>query len=212
MLLVVAAACGLLLAPAPATRHLAPAPAARHSLPGLPRPCTPLRAGVVAASEEAPLDPRAALDEVGTLLEKVRELWTDGSSWSAEERAVRQRELVDQYFRVFVPAVAFSGVQLGLSLAAFGTLLAALNLSHRGYDDVARLAEAFAPLAPLVDAINPTLGNAAIALAGVELLAPLLIAASLAAAPAAAASLKARLEGWGLPDRLLPPTDPPPAS
>jgi len=94
-----------------------------------------------AGDEEAPLDPRKALEEVGSLVEQVKTLWTDGKSWSAEELADRQRDLVTQYFRVFVPAVAFSGVQLGVSLGTFLIALAALNLSHRGYDDLVNLSQ-----------------------------------------------------------------------
>jgi hypothetical protein len=94
-----------------------------------------------AAGEEEPLDPRKALEGVGDLLQQVKSFWTDGPSWSAAERNQRQRELVTQYFRVFVPAVAFSGVQLTLSLGTFAISLLALNLSHRGYDDLSRLTQ-----------------------------------------------------------------------
>jgi hypothetical protein len=94
-----------------------------------------------AAGDEEPLDPRKALEEVGDLLQQVKSLWTDGRSWSAAERDQRQRDLVTQYFRVFVPAVAFSAVQLSLSLGMFAISLAALNLSHRGYDDLSRLVQ-----------------------------------------------------------------------
>lgn len=190
-----------------------------------------------AAGEEEPLDPRKALEEVGTLLEQVKALWTEGSTWSPAERDQRQRDLVTQYFRVFVPAVAFSGVQLALSIGAFVIALVALSVSHRGYDDLVRMSQvSFAPrhrkdgraqglsmghithrislpddtqsiplVASALDKIDTSLGNAAIALLIVELLGPALIAIALAAAPGASASLKVKLNDWGLPDRLLPP-------
>jgi len=106
---------------------------------------TPVRAArltrCAAVGDEEPLDPRKALEEVGDLLQQVKSVWTGGSSWSVAERDQRQRDLVTQYFRVFVPAIAFSGVQLAISLGMFSISLLALNLSHRGYDDLFRLAQ-----------------------------------------------------------------------
>jgi hypothetical protein len=70
-------------------------------------------------------------------------------------------------------------------------------------------AQGIPPVASALEQIDPSLGNAAIALLIVELLGPALIAIALAAAPRASASLKEQLNAWGLPDKLLPP---PPAS
>lgn len=61
------------------------------------------------------------------------------------------------------------------------------------------------PIASALEQVDPSLGNAAIALLIVELMGPALIAIALAAAPRASASLKDQLNVWGLPDKLLPP-------
>ena len=37
-------------------------------------------------SAKEPIDPRKAVEEVGVLLEEVKLLWTEGSTWSPEER------------------------------------------------------------------------------------------------------------------------------
>jgi hypothetical protein len=90
-----------------------------------------------AARTEKPISPQAAMEELSSLLEQVKLLWTEGSSWSVEERADKRRTLVETYVRVFAPALAFSAVQLGLGLSVFLFVLLALNLSGRGYNDIA---------------------------------------------------------------------------
>jgi hypothetical protein len=60
-------------------------------------------------------------------------------------------------------------------------------------------------IASALEQVDPSLGNAAIALLIVELLGPALLAIALASAPRASASLKEQLNVWGLPDKLLPP-------
>ena len=57
----------------------------------------------------APMDPRKAVEELGSLVKQVQEVWTDGKNWDMEERARRRREIVSSYVAVFAPAVAFSG-------------------------------------------------------------------------------------------------------
>lgn len=85
---------------------------------------------------EKPLPPQAAVDELKSLLEQVRLLWVEGSTWSAEERAVRRRTLVESYVRVFAPALAFSFAQVGISTFAFLSVLFSLNVSGRGFKDI----------------------------------------------------------------------------
>lgn len=144
------------------------------------------------------LDPRDALKELGSLLEQVKLVWTEGGGWSPEERAERRRELVTTYVRVFAPAVAFSGVQLGVSLGTFGTVLVLLQSSGRGYPDLLNLSQGVPLLDSALGKIDPSLGNGAIALLVVEVLAPLLIGISLAAAPSATQSLQQWLEARDL--------------
>ena len=94
----------------------------------------------------APMDPRKAVEELGSLVKQVQELWTEGKTWSVEERASRRRALVSSYVAVFAPAVAFSGVQLSLSIGSFLLALLGLKISGRGYADVVTLSGAFPPL------------------------------------------------------------------
>ena len=61
-----------------------------------PRCCAPLDDGLdpsIAAAVAAPIDPQQAVKELGGLLEQIKELWTEGSTWGAEERIERRREL-----------------------------------------------------------------------------------------------------------------------
>jgi len=141
----------------------------------------------------APMDPRKAVEELGSLVKQVQELWTEGKTWSVEERASRRRALVSSYVAVFAPAVAFSGVQLSLSIGSFLLALLGLKISGRGYADVVTLSGAFPPLQGLLDKLDESWGDAAIALLLIELSAPLLIAAALAASPAATTALQGKL-------------------
>lgn len=148
-------------------------------------------------SETRRIDPKEALKEFEGLLEQVKAVWTEGKTWDAETRAERRRAIVDQYVRVFAPALAFSGTQLGLSLATYALALAAISASGAG----AELLSAGAGL-PLVGEtlgkIDPTLGNAALALVPVELAAPVLIPAAAFLTPKATDALEGWLEekGW----------------
>ena len=38
----------------------------------------------------APMDPRKAVEEMGSLVKQIQELWTDGKNWGVEERATRR--------------------------------------------------------------------------------------------------------------------------
>ena len=151
-----------------------------------------------AGSDDQPIDPRRALEEFGSLIEQVKELNSKWKGWSPDERAERRRAVVSTYVRVFAPAVAFSAVQLGLSLGAFAIILLGLTVSGRGYADVAALCEAVPFLASALEKLDPTLGNSAIALLAVELSAPALIGAALLAAPGATKSLEEQLASRGL--------------
>ena len=166
------------------------------------------------------MDPRKAVEEVGSLLEQVKEVWTDGKTWSMEERAEKRRKIVSSYVTVFAPAVAFSGVQLSLSIGGFLLFLLGLKISGRGYADIVGLAGALPPLQGLLDKIDdswgararpsgppapthriraaPCAGDAAIALLLVELSAPVLLAAALALATPATEALQAKLVEWDL--------------
>lgn len=150
--------------------------------------------------EEAPppLSPQAAVEELGSLLEQVKLLWTEGRAWSAEERVARRRELVSTYVRVFAPAMAFSATQLGLTLGEFLVLLFGLNVSGRGYADVAGLVSGVPFLRDALTNVDPSWGNAAIALVLVEVSAPVLLPVSAALTPRLSDKLQAQLTEWGL--------------
>ena len=94
----------------------------------------------------APMDPRKAVEELGSLVKQIQELWTDGKNWDMEERARRRRAVVNSYVAVFAPAVAFSGVQLTLSIGGFLVFLIGLKISGRGYADIVELSGVLPPL------------------------------------------------------------------
>jgi len=146
---------------------------------------------------ETPMSPQAAVEEMGSLLEQVKLVWTEGSSWSPEERASRRRDLVETYVRVFAPALSFSFAQLSLSLSVFLLTLLSLNLSGRGYADIADLVAGFPVVPDLLAKVDPGWGNVAIALVIIEVLSPLLLPVAAAATPSLSAALQRKLEELG---------------
>ena len=104
----------------------------------------------------APMDPRKAVEELGSLVKQVQEVWTDGKNWDMEERARRRREIVSSYVAVFAPAVAFSGVQLTLSIGGFLTFLIGLKISGRGYADIVELSGVLPPLQVARQLLQPS--------------------------------------------------------
>ena len=144
----------------------------------------------LAQTPDEVVDPRQAVQQLGSLLEQVKDVWTEGKSWSAEERVARRRQIVSTYVSVFAPAMAFSGVQLALSISAFLLALLGLSISGRGYADVVQLCGGIPVLQGMLEQLDPSWGNAAIALLAVEASAPLLLAAALAASPPATRALQ----------------------
>ena len=104
----------------------------------------------------APMDPRKAVEELGSLVKQVQEVWTDGKNWDMEERARRRREIVSSYVAVFAPAVAFSGVQLTLSIGGFLIFLIGLKISGRGYADIVELSGVLPPLQVARQLLQPS--------------------------------------------------------
>jgi hypothetical protein len=125
-------------------------------------------------------------------------LWTEGKTWSAEERVERRRSIVATYVRVFAPAMAFSGTQLALTLGAFAVALVILGVSGVGYTSIAEAADGVPLLGDALAKIDPSWGNAAIALLLVELSAPLLLPIAAALTPGATKACSTKLEEWGL--------------
>ena len=139
-----------------------------------------------------------AQDEFSDLLEQIKLLWTEGKTWPPDERAERRRALVDQYVRVFAPALAFSGTQLLLTFATATFIYAALAVSGRGFADFATMASDVPWVGGALDSIDPSLGNAAISLLGVELSAPILVPLAIAFTPKATDALNRKLAEWDL--------------
>ena len=104
----------------------------------------------------APMDPRKAVEEMGSLVKQVQEIWTDGKNWDMEERARRRRAVVSSYVAVFAPAVAFSGVQLTLSIGGFLVFLIGLKISGRGYADIVELSGVLPPLQVARQLLQPS--------------------------------------------------------
>ena len=161
----------------------------------------PLRCSAVDPDRPAvsnkPIEPQAAVAELGKLTGQIQTLWSEGKTWGPEERATRRREIVDTYVRVFAPALAFSGAQLALSLATICTVLLALGVSGRGYADIASLGAGVPLLGDALAQVDSGWGNAAIALLVVELLAPALIPLALLVTPAATEALSQWLTDKG---------------
>ena len=154
-----------------------------------------------AAAPIEPIDPKKAMSELmgeGGLLEQIQKVWSEGKTWSPEERVERRRAIVETYVRVFAPAMAFSGTQLALTLAAFLVYALALAVSGRGYADVANLCEGVPVLGDAIAGVDPGWGNAAIALVLVEVSAPLLLPLTALATPKATEALQNKLVEWGL--------------
>ena len=156
-----------------------------------PPPATP-------AAPAKPIDPKEAIKEMGALAEQIKEVWTEGKTWTPEVRAERRRAIVDTYVRVFAPAIAFSGVQLTITLGAFSIALLALSISGRGYADIANLSAGVPLLGDALQQVGPGWGNAAIALLITEVSAPVLIPVAALFTPKATESLTAWLEEKGL--------------
>lgn len=144
------------------------------------------------------LSPQNAMAEFGPLLEQVKLVWTEGSTWTVEEREQRRRDILEKYVQVFAPALAFSAAQLGLTISLFITVLLALNISGRGFNDLSDALSGLPLLGNLLDKVDPSWGNAAIALVIVEVSAPILIPIAVAVTPGIATSLNTQLEAWGL--------------
>lgn len=93
---------------------------------------------------------------MGSLVKQIQELWTDGKNWGVEERATRRRAVVSSYVAVFAPAVAFSGVQLTLSIGSFLIALLGLKISGRGYADIVELSSGLPPLQVARQLLQPS--------------------------------------------------------
>lgn len=152
-----------------------------------------------ASAEGTAIDPKKAIAELGELTQQIQLVWTEGSTWTPEKRMERRRDIVERYVRVFAPAVAFSGVQLLLTFGLLGFVLLVLTVSGRGYADVANLLAGVPLLGDAVAKVDPSWGNIAVALAIVEVTAPvLLLPLSLIATPAATQALQTQLTELGL--------------
>jgi len=152
-----------------------------------------------ASEKDAPIDPKQALAELGALTQQIQEVWTEGGSWTPDERIERRRDIVSQYVRVFAPAVAFSGVQLMLTFGLLALVLLGLSVSGRGYADFADALESAPLVGDVLANIDPSWGNAAIALAVVEVTAPvILLPLSVVATPTATQALQSKLTELGL--------------
>ena len=159
--------------------------------------CAPPPAVAEIEDDDRPIDPKEAVKEIGALADQIKVLWTEGKTWDAETRTVKRREIVKQYVRVFAPAMAFSGCQLSVTFAAFFLYLVVLGASGLGFDAVQEAGAGVPLLGDLLAKVDPSWGNAAIALVLVEVSAPLLIPAAALLTPKATESFEAKLKEWG---------------
>mmetsp|Transcript_15955 Transcript_15955/g.37027 ORF Transcript_15955/g.37027 Transcript_15955/m.37027 type:complete len:212 (-) Transcript_15955:280-915(-) len=156
---------------------------------------------VVKSSSSNKADPREALKNFGELYSQLGAIIKDGKTWEREELEVRAQEFAQTYVNVLVPSFAYTGTQFSVFASAWLFSLAGLWASGKGYVDVVAAVGGFSPLRDLLSKVDESWGNAAIALLIVEILSPLLIAASLAATPRVVEALEAKLDEWDLSEK-----------
>uniref|UniRef100_A0A7S2IHD4 Uncharacterized protein n=1 Tax=Haptolina brevifila TaxID=156173 RepID=A0A7S2IHD4_9EUKA len=145
-----------------------------------------------------PIDPRKAVEEMGSLMKQIQTMNENRKNWSPDEMTMRRREVVNTYVRVFAPALAFSGTQLALTFVSIFIVYGALSVSGRGYNDVLALSEGIAPLHNAIEGIGPGYGNGAVGFVIVEALGPLLLPVALALTPRSTIALQEKLNSWDL--------------
>jgi hypothetical protein len=168
-----------------------------HRLHAEPSPEDELRKNTAPSSAYDEGDPRQALEQFGSLFSQVQVIVTEGSTWDSDELEDKTQEFVRTYLAVFVPGIGYALTGLAVSAAAFTFFLVALSISGRGYTDVLAAVSDIGPLRDLLEKADPAWGNAAIALAACELLAPVTIAVTLALTPKTMDTLRTNLDGWG---------------
>mmetsp|Transcript_28215 Transcript_28215/g.82878 ORF Transcript_28215/g.82878 Transcript_28215/m.82878 type:complete len:229 (+) Transcript_28215:3-689(+) len=176
--------------------------------------------GVIACSHRAHLQAKRAIVSSGTpqgvdpsefrdfsraikpLLDKVVDYRDTVESLDEDEKAARRAEIVELYQAVFVPASAFALANLGIYMVVIGLIFSALQLSGVGYEQAVeallRATDSVPWVANTAGKLDPALGNLALALLGVELAGPVILAASAALTPAVATALRAWLATNGL--------------
>lgn len=141
-------------------------------------------------------------DTMGKFMEKLDEYKALPKA-DKDGRKAMQAEIIEMYVEFAVPAVSLA---LGTFVAfpgAFAVFFTALAVTGRGLPDVQALfasAPDFIadPAANLLDKVDPTLGNAAVAAILVELVSPLLFVSQLALKGKIEPWLRGKLEDWGL--------------
>jgi hypothetical protein len=158
-----------------------------------------VEADATPASAYAEGDPRQALEQFGSLFEQVKVIFTEGRDWDSDKLEEKTREFVRTYVSVFVPGMGYVATSLAVYTSSALVVGTGLELSGRGYADVlaAATASGFEPLRVLLEKEDPSLGNVVIVLVLLELLTPVIVAATLALTPKTTEALRSNLDGWG---------------
>ena len=147
-------------------------------------------------------DPRQALEQFGSLIKLVQEIFTDGSTWSESQLETKTQQFITTYLNIFVPGLSYAITSLGVFGTTFLSILFVLSISGRGYSDIISIVDDIEPIRDLLEKANPTWGNVAIALIGCEVLGPVILGVTLALTPKTMDVLQTKLDesGWGEDD------------
>ncbi|GAB5369625.1 hypothetical protein AAMO2058_001421400 [Amorphochlora amoebiformis] len=149
------------------------------------------------ASEKA-VDPQKAVEALGEIAGKIQEYTDKSSTWTEEDRAQWKSEYETLVQTIAVPALSFTSANLLTSTGVFFAILSALKYSGKGFEDIVTLAGGLPllgdPLQNLLQNVDSSLGNVAIALLAVDILAPLTIPIAAGLTPLVGTWYKTRLE------------------
>ena len=142
-------------------------------------------------------DPRQALEQFGSLFSQVQAIITEGSTWDSDKLDEKTQEFVRTYIKVVVPGIGYAATSIAVYASSFLFLELVLVVSGRGYADITAAVSGIGLLRDLLEKVDPTWGNTAIALLGCEALAPVILAATLALTPKTMNIVRHQMEEWG---------------
>jgi hypothetical protein len=142
-------------------------------------------------------DPRQALEQFGSLFSQVQAIITEGSTWDNDKLDEKTQEFVRTYIKVVVPGIGYAATSIAVYASSFLFLELVLAVSGRGYTDITAAVSGIGFLRDLLEQVDPSWGNTAIALLGCEALAPVILAATLALTPKTMEIVRNQMEEWG---------------
>mmetsp|Transcript_3007 Transcript_3007/g.4599 ORF Transcript_3007/g.4599 Transcript_3007/m.4599 type:complete len:226 (+) Transcript_3007:254-931(+) len=132
-------------------------------------------------------DPRKAFNAVSSIIDKLGEYSSNMNSWDDQQMEMWQKEYSDLVQNVAVPTLAFATSNLVISTAIFFSILVSLDKTGRGFSDVQTILGAIPLLGQKLQGaltnIDPKIGNGALSLVLVDLVAPLSIPLAVTLSP-----------------------------